>query len=183
MFNSSPLRQQLNDFNGLMAVLSGLNNVAVQRLRYVWKEIPNKKRHVFDSLEEMMSTLNGMKQSEEARSEDELVVMMMMYQVRGQELVDIFSDPIVPLCVGYKNYKIAIHSRPRPVLPYIALTLRDVLYIKDGNKAYLSSPKSYLSNLHEDSPGGKKEKVLNFKRMQLLSKTISEVREILDILF
>ena len=51
----------MNNFDLLLAVLSGLNNVSVLRLKtLIWKKMPSKYRELFRNLEATMSATNGM---------------------------------------------------------------------------------------------------------------------------
>ena len=56
---SSSFFLQRNDFNGLMAVLSGLSSIAVQRLSEHWKRIPSKSLTEYKDLEALMSPAAG----------------------------------------------------------------------------------------------------------------------------
>jgi len=51
---------KMNNFDLLLAVLSGLNNVSVLRLKtLIWKKMPSKYRELFRNLEATMSATNG----------------------------------------------------------------------------------------------------------------------------
>eukprot|EP01119_Soliformovum_irregulare_P013759 TRINITY_DN3698_c0_g1_i3.p1 TRINITY_DN3698_c0_g1~~TRINITY_DN3698_c0_g1_i3.p1 ORF type:complete len:1112 (-),score=332.45 TRINITY_DN3698_c0_g1_i3:220-3486(-) len=47
--------EQMNAFNTVMEIMSGLNNSAIQRLKRLWGSISDRSRKTFEDLEEMMS--------------------------------------------------------------------------------------------------------------------------------
>jgi hypothetical protein len=51
----------LNNFNSLMAVMSGLNRAAVSRLKKVWARVPIKFVELFHQLEDLMTPLGNFK--------------------------------------------------------------------------------------------------------------------------
>jgi hypothetical protein len=46
---------QLNNFNTLLEIISGLSNSAVQRLKRLWSALPEKYMNLFSSMEELMN--------------------------------------------------------------------------------------------------------------------------------
>ncbi len=44
----------LNNFNSLMEILSGLNQCSVQRLKGLWRSLPQRYRNTFQMLEKVM---------------------------------------------------------------------------------------------------------------------------------
>ena len=48
-----------NDFNGLLAVISGLCNSSIQRLTQAWKKVSSKHMQMKTSFEELMSPVDG----------------------------------------------------------------------------------------------------------------------------
>jgi len=61
---------------------------------------------------------------------------------------------------NFKNYRTLIISKPKetPLVPYLALYLRDITFITDGN------------------PDFTEEGLINFEKMLLLGSRIQEVR-------
>eukprot|EP00002_Diphylleia_rotans_P000839 TRINITY_DN1044_c0_g1_i4.p1 TRINITY_DN1044_c0_g1~~TRINITY_DN1044_c0_g1_i4.p1 ORF type:complete len:1267 (-),score=234.72 TRINITY_DN1044_c0_g1_i4:554-4354(-) len=57
--------KELNNFQLLMAVISGLNTSAVHRLKFTREEIPKRSMEVFTSLEELMSSESSFKRYRE----------------------------------------------------------------------------------------------------------------------
>tara|TARA_R110002050_G_scaffold139166_1_gene263220 strand:- start:2109 stop:2438 length:330 start_codon:yes stop_codon:yes gene_type:complete len=57
------LRKQ-NDFNGMLAILAGLGNVAVQRLKKAWTAVGAKYRDKFNDMNDLMSPHRGMFQAQ-----------------------------------------------------------------------------------------------------------------------
>jgi len=51
----------LNNFNSLMAIMSGLNRASVSRLKKVWAKVPIRLVELFRQQEEVMSPLNNFK--------------------------------------------------------------------------------------------------------------------------
>jgi hypothetical protein len=85
----------LQNFNGLMAVLAGLNHASVQRLKRLWLTLDAKKSEAYARLDELMAPHQN-----------------------------------------YRQYRAAValaQAAGRPVVPYVALFLRDVTYVQDGN--------------------------------------------------
>eukprot|EP01119_Soliformovum_irregulare_P005828 TRINITY_DN17588_c0_g1_i1.p1 TRINITY_DN17588_c0_g1~~TRINITY_DN17588_c0_g1_i1.p1 ORF type:complete len:469 (+),score=98.33 TRINITY_DN17588_c0_g1_i1:97-1503(+) len=52
---------RLNNFNGLMEIMSGLNHFTVQRMHQLWGDLSAKYKKYFDEYEEMLSTANNFK--------------------------------------------------------------------------------------------------------------------------
>jgi len=50
---------ETNNFNTTMEVMGGLNNVAVQRLKKTWEELPEKETWMWQQLSETMETKNN----------------------------------------------------------------------------------------------------------------------------
>eukprot|EP01117_Protostelium_nocturnum_P007861 TRINITY_DN280_c0_g1_i1.p1 TRINITY_DN280_c0_g1~~TRINITY_DN280_c0_g1_i1.p1 ORF type:complete len:1022 (-),score=377.69 TRINITY_DN280_c0_g1_i1:131-3196(-) len=57
--------EMLNNFDSCLAILSGLNSFAVQRLKTLWSLIPEKAKADFNYLEGLMSPLNNFKRYSE----------------------------------------------------------------------------------------------------------------------
>jgi hypothetical protein len=51
----------LNNFNGTMAMLAGLNNGAVTRLKHTWAELNYRTKGIFDKMDLLMTPLNNFK--------------------------------------------------------------------------------------------------------------------------
>ncbi|KJE89917.1 hypothetical protein CAOG_009414 [Capsaspora owczarzaki ATCC 30864] len=51
--------RSLNNFNAVMAVLAGMSNAAVYRLKKTWEALPNKVRSSYSELKELMSEQNN----------------------------------------------------------------------------------------------------------------------------
>eukprot|EP01097_Dermamoeba_algensis_P008869 TRINITY_DN6087_c0_g1_i1.p1 TRINITY_DN6087_c0_g1~~TRINITY_DN6087_c0_g1_i1.p1 ORF type:complete len:557 (+),score=90.62 TRINITY_DN6087_c0_g1_i1:60-1730(+) len=109
---------KMNNFNGVMQVLSGLNNFSVLRLKNLWEALPVKAYETFQKLEGYMS----------------------------HEM-------------NYKRYRTGIKKaldKKEKVLPYIALLLRDVTFMYDGNSDYVEG------------------NLINFRKMLLLGNCLIE---------
>ncbi len=88
--------RQLNNFNGLMAVMAGLNNAAIVRLKDEWAQVSSEKRASFVAMEKLMDPSRNFKNYRE-------------------ELARVARDA------------------SKALLPYVAVHLRDVLFIELGN--------------------------------------------------
>ncbi|PRP76499.1 hypothetical protein PROFUN_15151 [Planoprotostelium fungivorum] len=62
---------------------------------------------------------------------------------------------------NYRDYRLHMRDRKLPVVPYLGVILRDVLFIEEGNKNYV---------------GDSKEGIFNFEKIQLLGEVLSNVR-------
>tara|TARA_R110002050_G_scaffold193640_3_gene328668 strand:+ start:584 stop:1621 length:1038 start_codon:yes stop_codon:yes gene_type:complete len=92
---ASQLRK-LNDFNGMLAIISGLGNVAVQRLKKAWGGIPSKMLTKFENMSALMAPIGG-----------------------------------------YREYRQTMAVAVKPVIPYVALYLQDLVHISDGMDKYV----------------------------------------------
>jgi len=52
---------ELNNFNSVMEIISGLNNFAIQRMRELWNQLPPKLVKIFEYLENVMDTYHNYK--------------------------------------------------------------------------------------------------------------------------
>eukprot|EP01114_Cavostelium_apophysatum_P016077 TRINITY_DN4514_c0_g1_i1.p1 TRINITY_DN4514_c0_g1~~TRINITY_DN4514_c0_g1_i1.p1 ORF type:complete len:1126 (-),score=268.47 TRINITY_DN4514_c0_g1_i1:44-3421(-) len=52
---------KLNNFNGMMSIISGLNNSSVQRLKRLWSSLPDTFSKEFGEMEDLMSIQSGFK--------------------------------------------------------------------------------------------------------------------------
>eukprot|EP01102_Stenamoeba_stenopodia_P019884 TRINITY_DN7603_c0_g1_i1.p1 TRINITY_DN7603_c0_g1~~TRINITY_DN7603_c0_g1_i1.p1 ORF type:complete len:929 (-),score=165.64 TRINITY_DN7603_c0_g1_i1:115-2901(-) len=116
--------QKLNNFDCLMAILSGLSNASISRLKHMWELLPENYADARKRLEEFM---------------------------RPQ--------------ANFKNYRDFLATKPKevPCIPYLAIYLRDIIFINDGNPDYLE------------------EGVINLEKMILLGSRIQEVLSIVSI--
>eukprot|EP00007_Cunea_sp_BSH-02190019_P005384 CAMPEP_0174247992 /NCGR_PEP_ID=MMETSP0417-20130205/42853_1 /TAXON_ID=242541 /ORGANISM="Mayorella sp, Strain BSH-02190019" /LENGTH=1283 /DNA_ID=CAMNT_0015327853 /DNA_START=178 /DNA_END=4026 /DNA_ORIENTATION=- len=89
--------RELNNFNTLMQVISGLGNAATQRLKQARGLLSPKLLSQLAQLEEIFLPTQN-----------------------------------------FQNYRSAIHAASPPILPYLAMYLRDLTYISDGNSTYLA---------------------------------------------
>mmetsp|Transcript_23200 Transcript_23200/g.31695 ORF Transcript_23200/g.31695 Transcript_23200/m.31695 type:complete len:805 (-) Transcript_23200:20-2434(-) len=98
--NVATLLFETANYEMLLAILTGLGNVAVTRLSKVWAEVPSKKVQKYESLEQFMAP-DG----------------------------------------GYKTYreKLRVKEAQAPCVPYFALSLRDMSYIRDGSPTYVDN--------------------------------------------
>lgn len=53
--------KDLNNFNSMFAILSGLGSTSVNRLRQTWSRVPNRYRKIFSDLETVMDPSQNMK--------------------------------------------------------------------------------------------------------------------------
>jgi len=63
---------------------------------------------------------------------------------------------------NYRDYRTAMKERKGPVLPYLGVILRDILFIEEGNKNYV---------------GDSKDQIINFEKIQLLGEVLIQVRK------
>jgi len=63
---------------------------------------------------------------------------------------------------NYRDYRGAMRERKGPVLPYLGVILRDILFIEEGNKNYV---------------GDSKDQIINFEKIQLLGEVLIQVRK------
>jgi len=63
---------------------------------------------------------------------------------------------------NYRDYRAAMRERRGPVLPYLGVILRDILFIEEGNKNFV---------------GDSKDQVINFEKIQLLGEVLIQVRK------
>jgi hypothetical protein len=57
MIDVAQILRELNNFNGLMEVTSGLNLSVVSRLKQLWENVPKKKIEQLRTLSEIMSPI------------------------------------------------------------------------------------------------------------------------------
>eukprot|EP01091_Cochliopodium_minus_P019828 TRINITY_DN8457_c0_g1_i2.p1 TRINITY_DN8457_c0_g1~~TRINITY_DN8457_c0_g1_i2.p1 ORF type:complete len:746 (-),score=240.79 TRINITY_DN8457_c0_g1_i2:172-2409(-) len=95
-----------------------------------------------------------------------------------QELQEI-EDFMLPIG-NFKNYRVLFNksiTQKIPIVPYLPVHLRDLIYINDGNPDKLEDdllPKNYVSQDNLD--------IINFEKMQLIGKEISQLLIIRDML-
>ncbi len=111
----------LHNYNGLMEVISGLNNSSVQRLKSVWKQLDEKTLQSFEELEELMDVKQNYK----------------TYRDTISELLGNNSGGSVP----------ANSTRKVGKLPYLAIFLRDITFISVGSPTYLADGSINLDKL------------------------------------
>jgi len=111
--------RELNNFNGVMEIIGGLNLWPVQRLKQTWEEIGSAKSTI-DKLDNLMENKQN-----------------------------------------YKVYRYALAGAKAPLLPYLGVCLRDMLFVEEGNNNYID----------------KKEGILNFEKLQLMGSVILQVRQ------
>lgn len=112
---------EMNNYNSLMQIMSGLNNIAIQRLKQIREGLHADTVEILEKLEEFISPKHN-----------------------------------------FKNYRSA--EKPPLHLPYLALTLRDLTFINDGNTDYLPNP------LESDST-----QLINFEKLKMYSDIIYSV--------
>mmetsp|Transcript_19008 Transcript_19008/g.48341 ORF Transcript_19008/g.48341 Transcript_19008/m.48341 type:complete len:605 (-) Transcript_19008:112-1926(-) len=103
----------LRNYNGLMAVLSGLNLSSVQRLPVMKEGLSKSQRDDLQKLEALMSPQHN-----------------------------------------FKAYRSLDHTPP--MIPYLAMYLRDLTFVNDGNKDYLEENAT----------------IINFEKMMLFAERI-----------
>jgi len=86
--------KEISNYHSLMAVLSGLNEAPVYRLRLTRQEVPQKLMEVFTALLEVMSAEKS-----------------------------------------YGNYRTEIAKSKPPIIPYIGVYMRDLVYHDEGLKS------------------------------------------------
>eukprot|EP01117_Protostelium_nocturnum_P019738 TRINITY_DN862_c0_g1_i1.p1 TRINITY_DN862_c0_g1~~TRINITY_DN862_c0_g1_i1.p1 ORF type:complete len:512 (+),score=132.05 TRINITY_DN862_c0_g1_i1:295-1830(+) len=81
-----------------------------------------------------------------------------------QRFVTSFNDlnALMDSKSNYREYRNAIKDRRLPLLPYLGIVLRDLLFIEEGNPDYI---------------GDKNDRVINFEKIQLLGEVLSAVRK------
>jgi len=62
---------------------------------------------------------------------------------------------------NYRDYRTHMRDRKGPVVPYLGVILRDILFIEEGNKNFIGDPK---------------DQVFNFEKIQLLGEVLTNVR-------
>jgi len=80
-----------------------------------------------------------------------------------QRFVTAFSDlnQLMESRSNYRDYRISMKERRGPVVPYLGVILRDLLFIEEGNKNYNGDPKDL---------------VINFEKVHLIGEVLSQVR-------
>jgi len=58
--------ESLGNFDCALAILSGLNNFGIQRLRNLWDALPDRSHHAFATMEEMFAPVNNFRLYHEA---------------------------------------------------------------------------------------------------------------------
>jgi len=111
--------RELNNFNGVMEIIGGLNLWPVQRLKQTWEEVGSMKGTI-DKLDNLMENKQN-----------------------------------------YKVYRSALAGAKAPLLPYLGVCLRDMLFVEEGNGNYIN----------------KDEGVINFEKLQLMGGVILQVRQ------
>lgn len=111
--------RELNNFNGVMEIIGGLNLWPVQRLKQTWEEIGGMKS-IIDKLDNLMENKQN-----------------------------------------YKVYRSALAGAKAPLLPYLGVCLRDMLFVEEGNGNYIN----------------KEDGVINFEKLQLMGNVILQVRQ------
>lgn len=110
----------LGNFNSLMAIISGLNNFSIQRLRKAWEMLAVKTREVFDKLERVMAPQKN-----------------------------------------FHRYRLELEKRAPPLIPYMAMYLRDITFIYDGNTDHIDENKT----------------LINFEKFELVAALLSEIEK------
>ena len=88
--------QRARNFNAMMAVLAGINNSAVYRLKHTRALLPGRARAVLRRIGALLSHEHG-----------------------------------------WRVYRAALASCPRPALPYLGIHLTDATFVHQGNKDYV----------------------------------------------
>ena len=112
----------LNDYNGTMAILSGLSKSAVRRLKKTWELVPPKDVEAFEEIEVFMSADHTYRR---------------------------YRDGLA---------KLERDGFPGPVVPFMAVFLRDLTFFQDGN------PKMLRGDL------------VNFGKLRMICERILSVR-------
>jgi len=111
----------IGNFNGVMEIIGGLNQLAVQRLKETWAQMPARLMTVVEELNNLMSNMQN-----------------------------------------YKAYRAALGIIKPPILPYLGVYLRDIIFIDEGNPNYL---------------GDKKDGMINFDKLLLIGDVLVAVRK------
>jgi len=129
---------KMANYDILLAVLTGLGNIAITRLSTIWEGVSPKKVEKFKKLEDFMGPAGG-----------------------------------------YKNYRTKLRDHPqgKPCVPYVALCLRDLTYIRDGAPTWLENTTSEGSDHSQSSDKAEaeaKKPLLNVRKIHLIGKCIME---------
>jgi hypothetical protein len=100
----------LHNFNGAMAVMAGLNNAAILRLKEDWALVAPERRAQFEALEQLLDPARNFKRYRE-------------------EVARVSRDA------------------GKPLLPYVSVHLRDILFIELGNSREDKSVINYEKTL------------------------------------
>ncbi|MCL4137815.1 UNVERIFIED_CONTAM: hypothetical protein GTU68_020311, partial [Idotea baltica] len=80
--------KDLNNFNSMFAILSGLGSTSVNRLRQTWARVPNRYRKIFSDLETVMDPSQNMKNYRKlASSSSSQAPMIPFYPIVKKDLL------------------------------------------------------------------------------------------------
>ncbi|PRP86108.1 hypothetical protein PROFUN_03095 [Planoprotostelium fungivorum] len=127
-----------NNFNSSMEVFAGLSVHTVNRLTNAWRNLPEKSRREFEELENFFSAVNNYRLTRERHYRAEL------RRLNGMVLDGTYQE----------HY-------PYPLLPYLGVILRDVLFCDEANDNYV------------DLAGNR---VINFFKMRILGSILHDVQ-------
>lgn len=133
---------KMNNFSSGMAVLSALNNSSVQRLRNLWTAVRKEHRDLVNHFELFMGMTDNFKN----------------YRRHLRKLQQATSD-------------MTRANRKTPLIPFLALFLRDITFIRDGN----SDTKDYQINMEKIELQGRQ--ILQLQEWQRTPFTLNFTRD------
>eukprot|EP01113_Clastostelium_recurvatum_P021116 TRINITY_DN2499_c0_g1_i3.p1 TRINITY_DN2499_c0_g1~~TRINITY_DN2499_c0_g1_i3.p1 ORF type:complete len:542 (-),score=156.41 TRINITY_DN2499_c0_g1_i3:14-1639(-) len=129
--------RKLQNWNGLLSVMVGLNLGSVQRLKKTWTGLSKQILSVFEELSELTASVGNYKN----------------YRAALNEAIE---SPLSPT-----SYHGSMVLMPTACIPCLAVILRDLTFLEDGNKNFLESQATM--------------NLINFDKMRMISNTFRQV--------
>ncbi|KAJ3117329.1 Rap guanine nucleotide exchange factor 6, partial [Nowakowskiella sp. JEL0407] len=145
--------RRMNNFNTLLAIISGLNMSPVTRLKQTWEIVDAKRKRQLQELESLVSPEHNYKQYRTALS--------LLLSDQSSSPSSITSSPALsptttttPTTSTPTNQPSLSYSRT--LIPILSLYLKDLLFINDGNKKFVS------------------DGLINFAKLRMIHRSVAQ---------
>lgn len=127
---------ELNNFNGVMELIGGLGSTSVIRLKKTWASVSRSKSKTWDKVRAVMAPQGTLSPG-------------------GGYLF------LTLAAASFSSYRAAIRAAHPPVIPYLGVSMQDMVFIEDGNPDFLKD--------HPD--------MVNFHKRRLLADIIKDIQQ------